>query len=290
VTLLGDDTSKYQGTILGRDFEIIKATGGDDGLYVDPTCDTKYQANKAAGKLLCVYHITRQAYDAVTEANFFVDNVLGYVGEAVLVLDFETETNVAWAKAFFDQVYARTRVWGLLYASASAINAVNWSPVAVHDALYEAGYPNQFNVLNPPTPRADGADMPYASGAWSYATIWQYSSSAGTLDKDIAYITPDGWHRLAMGDRNAPTPPTTTTTTTQAPQPAPQPTTTTTTTAAPTTTTTTTASPQNSTTTTTTGTQTVTTTTQAVATQPTWFEIIESILIAFIERLQGKVK
>jgi len=299
MTLYGSDTSKYQGTIIGQDFEIIKATGGDDGLYVDPTCDTKYQANKAAGKLLGVYHITSQAYDPGTEANYFVDNCLGYIGEAILVLDFEGETNVAWATAFFAQVYARTQVWGVLYEDASGVNAANWSPVAVHDALWEAGYPQQFNVLNPPTPSTSGADMPYNSGAWAFATIWQYSSSAGTLDRDVAYISPAGWHALAQGDRgnNVIPPPTTTTTTTS---------TTTTTTVVPTATTTTTTEAPSTTTTTTAGISdgapsgpvvspsTTTTTTLASSYDSDEFismwEYAVELWDKLIERLQGKRK
>jgi GH25 family lysozyme M1 (1,4-beta-N-acetylmuramidase) len=219
MALYGIDESRYQGTLEGQDFTLIRATVGNS--YVDPTCDTKYQANKNAGKLLGVYHYAYPASnDPTSEAEWFVKNVQGYLGEALLVLDFETNTNVGWAKTFLDHVYALTKVRPLIYMSASTATAVNWGEVAGQYALWEAGYPNKENVANPPTPLASGADMPYSSGAWKFASIWQYSSSAGTLDRDIAYMTPDAWHKFAEGDRNAATP---TPTPTPAPQPTPAP-------------------------------------------------------------------
>lgn len=215
MALYGIDISKYQGTLDGQDFTIIRSTAGDS--YVDPTCDTKYQQNKRDGKLLAVYHYAYPALnDAISEAEWFVKNIQGYLGEAILVLDFETNTNVAWAKQFLDHVYALTQVWPMIYMSASTVNAVDWSSVSGHDALWEAGYPSLFNVPNPPTPNASGSDMPYASGAWAFATIWQYTSSAGTLDKDIGYLTPEAWHKIALGDRGDPVP-------TPAPVPSPTP-------------------------------------------------------------------
>lgn len=197
MSLYGIDESKWQGTLDGQDFAIVKATEGT--TYVDPTCDTKYQQNKADGKLLGVYHYAGMG-DPVAEADFFVNNIQGYIGEAILALDFETHTDVNWASIWLDHVHARTNVWPLIYMSASAVNAVDWSTVSSHDGLWEAGYPTLFNVPNPPTPEQDGRDMPYASGSWPFAVIWQYTSSAGTLDRDIAYMDAAAWHKYAQGD------------------------------------------------------------------------------------------
>jgi GH25 family lysozyme M1 (1,4-beta-N-acetylmuramidase) len=214
MALYGIDESVYQGTLDGQDFSIIRATAGNS--YVDPTCDTKYQQNKRDDKLLGVYHYAYPGLnDPISEAAFFVSNIQGYLGEALLVLDFETNTNVGWAKTFLDHVYSLTKVRPMIYMSASTSNAVNWSSVSGQYALYEAGYPAKEMVANPPTPNASGSDMPFNSGTWGFATIWQYSDSAGKLDRDIAYMTADAWHKFAQGDRNTqPTP---------APAPAPQP-------------------------------------------------------------------
>ena len=187
------------------DAVIIKATDGTG--VVDPSCDQHYQAAQAQGKLLGVYHYADLG-DPIAEANFFVQNITGYLGTALLALDVETTANVAWAKQWLDRVYELTKVRPLIYMSASTTHEANWAAVTSDYALWVAGYPAKFNVANPPLPRADGADMPYATGAWAFATIWQYSSSAGTLDRDIFYGTATAWNKFAIGDRNAqPIPP-----------------------------------------------------------------------------------
>lgn len=251
MALYGLDLSHYQATDTvdqAQDFVILKATEGFTDAsgpgYIDPDCDNKYQRAKSQGKLLGVYGYAIML-DAVQEATFFVQNIQGYIGEALLVFDNETHTNVGFALTWLDTVYGMTQVRPLIYMSASTARAVDWSPVLnAGYALYVAGYPSQFNVPNPGVPAPDGSDMPYATGAWPYATIWQYTSSAGTLDRDIAYMTREAWNKFAIGDRNVPVPEPTTTTTTITTTSAPDPVTTTTTTEAvqpdPTTTTTTT--------------------------------------------------
>lgn len=218
MSLYGFDESHWQTTLIPPDFGIFKATQGVTS--VDSTCDTKYQAAKAAGKLLGVYHFASFG-DPVAEANFFVDNIQGYLGEAVLALDVETNTNVAWALSFLTQVYARTQVRPFIYMSAFTSNAVDWSSVSDNNALWCAGYPARFNVADPPTPVASGSDMPYSTGSWPFATIWQYSSSAGTLDRDIFYGTDTAWHKFAKGDRSDTAQPVTGPTTTQDTPPTP---------------------------------------------------------------------
>ena len=39
--------------------------------------------------------------------------------------------------------------------------------------------------------------MPYNIGAWSVWAIWQYSSSAGTLDRDVANMDRNAWAKYA---------------------------------------------------------------------------------------------
>ena len=218
MALYGIDISTWQsvGTSdRAKDFVICKATGADAGFYVDSKCDQHYQRAKAAGKLLGVYHFASPGVStAEKQADFFVDNIQGYIGEAILVLDYETNTNVTWAKAFLDRVYERTGVRPLIYMSASAIAAADWSPVANADyGLWVAGYPSRYNVPNPPSP--SDADMPYSIGPWGIWAIWQYSSSAGSLDLDIANMDREGWIKYAGANGSATPQPTPT------PEPAP---------------------------------------------------------------------
>lgn len=202
--LQGGDISKWQNTSavdLFRDFVIIKATEGVG--YVDPTCDTKYQYAKSKGKLLGVYDFARPDLgSAIAEADYFVDNTTGYwqAKECILVLDWESGNlaDVNWALTWLRRVRDRTGVKPLIYMSASTLSRANWQPVVNEDfGLWIAGYPNKYNVANPPVP-AEG-EMPYNTSPWGFAAIWQYTSSAGTLDRDVAYMSREAWAKYAGG-------------------------------------------------------------------------------------------
>lgn len=224
--LRGLDISKWQSVGTGdqaQDFVIIKATEGRG--YVDSSCDAHYQRAKSQGKLLGVYHFARPdlGNSAQGEADWFVDNIKGYIGEAILVLDWEVcQSNVSWAKAFLDRVYERTGVRPLIYMSAYYVNSINWSPVSsANYGLWIAGYPAKYDVPNPPAP-ADG-ELPYKVGSWPFAALWQYSSSKGKLDRDVAYMTKDGWRAYAAKNGQPAPAPSPAPAPTPAPAPAPQP-------------------------------------------------------------------
>lgn len=204
MALYGYDISKWQSVGTGdsaKDFIICKATEGTG--YVDTSCDKHYQRAKKKGKLLGVYHFARPDLNkgvagAKAEAAYFVNNCKGYIGEAILVLDWEqpgTTGQTDWAKAWLEEVYRLTTVRPLIYMSASVVNGNNWSSISSNYGLWIAGYPNTYNVKNPPTPTT-GA-MPYKIGAWKFWAIWQYSSGAGTLDYNIANMDANGWKAYA---------------------------------------------------------------------------------------------
>lgn len=198
--LYGVDVSSWQALGAGDryDFVIAKATEG--GSYVDPMCDAHYQRAKNAHQRRGVYHFARPDLNpnsAIEEADFFVDNCKGYIKDGILVLDWECAVwNVAWAKTWLDRVYSRTGVRPMIYMSASVVNGYNWSSVAnAGYGLWIAGYPNKYNVPNPPKPNED--ELPYGIGAWPFCAMWQYSSSAGKLDKDIFYGDVNAWNAYA---------------------------------------------------------------------------------------------
>ena len=197
MALYGTDQSKWQSnSVTEGDFIIVKATEGVG--YVDPTCDIKYQMNKKAGKLRAFYHFARPdlGNSAQTEAKFFVDNCKNYFGDAIPVLDWERSvSNVGWAKAFLDEVFRLTGVRPWIYTSASVVNGYDWSSVASDYGLWIAGYPAKYNVKNPPKPGAK--ELPYKIGKWKFAAAWQYSSSAGTLDRNIFYGDATAWNKYA---------------------------------------------------------------------------------------------
>lgn len=200
MALYGIDISKWQGkgtAAKGKDFVIIKATEGIN--HVDPMCNTHW--NESKNKLRGLYHFARPDRNggkagAVAEAKFFIKNIKNYVGKGILFLDYEcTPYSDDWAYAFAEEVHKETGVWPMLYASASKINGYNWAKTAAKCGLWIAGYPNKYNVKNPPTPTVK--DMPYKIGKWKTWAIWQYTSSVGTLDRDIANLTKEQWDKYA---------------------------------------------------------------------------------------------
>lgn len=212
--LKGVDISKWQNVGAGdqgADFVICKATEG--AAYVDPTCDQHYQRAKSQGKLLGVYHFARPDLNSPeAEAEWFVKNIQGYIGEALLALDYEMAPySDDWAYRFCAKVHEKTGVWPVVYMSASKVTEYDWSRTAKECGLWIAGYPNAYNVPNPPTPGVN--DMPYGIGQWAFWAIWQYTSSAGTLDRDIANMTKTAWKKYAKSN-SAPAP---------APEPKPEP-------------------------------------------------------------------
>lgn len=192
--LFGTDQSAWQpDTVTEGDFIILKATEGCS--FVDASCDIKYQMNKSAGKLLGVYHFARPDLNsAEDEASFFVDNIRGYISEAILVLDWEqpgTQGNVVWAKAWLDKVFELTGVKPLIYMSASVIREYDWSSVVSEDyGLWVAGYPDL----------RDSFDLPefiYIVSPWPFYALWQFTNSGGRLDRDVFMGDREAWLKYA---------------------------------------------------------------------------------------------
>jgi GH25 family lysozyme M1 (1,4-beta-N-acetylmuramidase)/LysM repeat protein len=122
-----DVASHQAGIVTGAldcDAVICKATEGTG--YVNPYCDEHYQSAKAAGKLLGVYHYASGG-NPEAEAEFFINNVQGYLHEAVLVLDWESGNNAAWGDSswvarFCAHVVALTGINPMIYVQRSAAN------------------------------------------------------------------------------------------------------------------------------------------------------------------------
>ena len=198
MSLFGTDQSTWQpNQVTEGDFIIVKATEGTG--YVDPTCDAKYQMNKAAGKLLGVYHYARPdlGTTAEDEAQYFVDNVKGYIKEAILVLDWESANkwDVNWAKRWLDKVYQLTGVKPLIYMSSSVTFAYDWSSVVAADyGLWVANYGNN-----------DGSDHGCPEvGYWGVVAMHQFTSNP--IDKDNFFGDANAWKAYAGASGNAPAP------------------------------------------------------------------------------------
>lgn len=203
--LNGIDISAWQRGIdtaaIPADFVIVKATEGLD--YVNGDCDRAYQQAKAAGKKLGVYHFADGNSSGTAEADYFVDNIAGYIGEAVLVLDWETHAvtrGPGYAKEFLDRVQARTGIKPMIYMSGSVVNEWDWSAVVARDyGLWVAYYS---------TDSCDGywPDAPmYPISDWSGAAMLQYTSGgylpgwSDRLDLNVFYGDHAAWDAYAGG-------------------------------------------------------------------------------------------
>lgn len=121
-----DVASHQKGIVTGSldcDAVICKATEGTG--YVNPYCDEHYQSAKSAGKLLGVYHYASGG-NPEAEAEFFINNVQGYLHEAILVLDWESGDNAAWGDStwvarFCAHVVALTGINPMIYVQRSAV-------------------------------------------------------------------------------------------------------------------------------------------------------------------------
>ena len=137
------------------EFVIAKATEGTG--YVNPDCDRVYQDAKESGKKAGVYHFARKG-DAIAQAKYFVNHISGYIGQSVLVLDYESsavDQGVGWAKDWLDAVYNMTGVKPVIYMSNSVVHRYDWSEVAENYSLWNAGYPSGYTTIygfveNPP--------------------------------------------------------------------------------------------------------------------------------------------
>lgn len=211
MALHGFDISNWQADIdLDRvdfDFMIAKATEGTG--YVDKTCDGFVQKALALGKGVGVYHFARTG-DPIAQADYFVNNIKGYIGKAVLFLDWENAGDYdlgvlgqgpAWAKRWLDRVYELTGVRPMIYMSKSVCREYDWSAVAKDYALWMAQYPNYDETGYQNDPWTDSGGV----GAFPGWVIHQYTSSGrlsgygGHLDLDIFYGDKNAWNKFAGG-------------------------------------------------------------------------------------------
>lgn len=172
---------------------IFKATEGTG--FVDSTCDGFVQAAKGAGMLWGFYHFAGDGLAGV-EADYFVENCMGYFGEGIPVLDWEGNQNVAWVNAFVRRVYERTGVWPWIYANPWRFNQGGVEP---NCARWVASYPA---VTSPTFSQAATWDCPEADGN---VVAWQFCSDGAIggkyIDCSLFYGDEAAWKAYAKGAR-----------------------------------------------------------------------------------------
>ena len=115
MALNGIDISNHQKGLnlkdITCDFVICKATEGT--TFVDKYCDGFMQQAMKLGKKVGVYHFASGKTTGKAEADFFLKNVQGYIGKAILILDWEAGAvakGPAYAKEFLDRVLEKTGI------------------------------------------------------------------------------------------------------------------------------------------------------------------------------------
>lgn len=191
------DVSSHQGNIvaggLDCDAVICKATEGTG--YVNPFCDEQYQSAKAAGKLLGVYHYASGG-NPEAEAEFFINNVQGYLHEAILVLDWESGDNAAWGDSswvarFCAHIVALTGINPMIYVQRSAASQCT----GLGDyGIWLAEYPDYaargWDAYYPPNYSGDYAMHQFTSSG-------NIAGYAGPLDLSLFFGDETAWRAYA---------------------------------------------------------------------------------------------
>lgn len=200
MSLNGIDVSNWQNGInlaaVPADFVIMKATEGTS--YVSPDFHRQYQQAKSAGRLLGVYHYANGG-NVQAEADWFLKNIQGYIGEAILVLDWEATNNPTcgsndknWCKSWCDYVYSKTGVKPMVYISKAIMNRIS----GLGDyGLWVAQYASMDPVYGyQKTPWNEGA---YSCVIRQYTSSGRLSGYSGRLDLDKFYGDAAAWKKYA---------------------------------------------------------------------------------------------
>lgn len=175
---------------------IVKATQGTS--YVNPRCNHQWDLAGQLGKLRGLYHYAGGG-NPESEAQYFINNIKNYVGQGILILDWESYQNSAWGDAswslrFVTEVHRLTGVWPLIYVQESALwqvaNCAQYCGVLV--AKYASMTWNSWTLPN----------MSVSAGAFGALTGWQFTG--GDMDRSIFYLTKEAWMKIAnpSGDTN----------------------------------------------------------------------------------------
>lgn len=204
-------------TTSGAQIVVAKATEGVG--YVNPDCDRVVQDALAAGQGVGVYHFAHTENNAVSEANYFIDNTRGYIGKGIVpILDWEPSApwNTGWALTWLQTVAAAWGTKPIIYMNQSTENSYDWSAVVAGDyglwiAAYTLGYTPIYG-FNPPAAQPTLYHWPFAV-AWQYTSTGYVGDWGGALDLSVVYGDLNTWYAYAGSGQVAPS----------TPAPAPQP-------------------------------------------------------------------
>lgn len=220
------DVSNWQNginvTTTGAQIVVAKATEGVG--YVNPDCDRVVQDALAAGQGVGVYHFAHTENNAVSEANYFIDNTRGYIGKGIVpILDWEPSApwDTGWALTWLRTVEAAWGTKPIIYTYQYVENSYDWSNVVSENyGLWIASYTLSDTPIygfNPPAVQPTLRNWPFAV-AWQYTANGHVNGWTGGIDLSVVYGDLNTWYAYAGNGPVAPKP-----TPQPTPQPAPQP-------------------------------------------------------------------
>ena len=190
MTLKVVDLSNNNGSKNIKDYPadayMFKATEGCN--FVDRYCDQFVQQAIKAGKPFGVYHFI-DGSNWQTQTDFFIQNVQGYIGKGILVLDYEMygRQGTCVLKQMLDRIYQKTGIKALVYTSASVLFEEDFSEIVKADyGLWVAAYQSNFPKIK----------------HWSNAAMWQYTSTP--YDQNIFYGDQNTWKAYATSGKCQP--------------------------------------------------------------------------------------
>lgn len=205
----GIDLSNYQRNDYKRfideadtEFVICRAAWR---FMVDPMCDVMYQYAKAKGKKLGVYFFPLPSDgEAAVHAEWAYKQVLGYINEAIIALDWEAYNGgegkldpsaVYWAREWLNKFYELSGVRPMIYMNSNCNSLYDWSSVVQGNyGLWIANYGNNsgYDYGRPP--------VKY----WANAAIHQFTSLGDQgrgLDRDTFYGDVNAWDKYAQSNK-----------------------------------------------------------------------------------------
>lgn len=185
------DLSNHQGGMnLSTDTRVKDSEGfifkATEGIYfVDKWCDKFVNQCLKLNKPFGVYHFL-DGSDVVKQAEYFYNNVRGYIGKGVMVLDYEMygRQGANAVEKFVKRFYELSGVYVWLYMNESDSNNDNWSDYLKKNcglwiAKYSTQQPNHTKGLN--------------------VIAWQYTSTP--LDKNVFYGDKNAWNKYAQSSK-----------------------------------------------------------------------------------------
>lgn len=196
MSLKGIDISNWQAGInlsaiaCQVDFIIVKATEGVG--FVDKSCDTFFQEAKRLGKKLGFYHFAR-TNDPIAEADFFYENTKNYFGQAIPILDWEVDDDIAWVNKFVNRIHKLSGVWPWVYSNAWRFNQ---GTVNLNCGRWVAGYPYAITDINYGLNYKMPSSYTINNGivcAWQFTSSCRLSGYSGNLDANVFYGDAAAW-------------------------------------------------------------------------------------------------